>query len=60
MVRNMDLQYALMGLAYDLNLRMDSMSESEFVEFSHSRLNRIKIQYEQFKKFSSIEYTREH
>ena len=55
-----DLKYALIGFAYDLELRKDKMSEQEFIEFGKSRLNRLKIQYEQFLKFSTKEYRREH
>jgi len=55
-----DLKYSLNGLAYDLELRRDSMSEKEFIEFGMNRLNRLKVQYEQFLKFTTKKYRREH
>ena len=55
-----DLNYSLNGLAYDLELRRNSMSEEEFIEFGKSRINRLKIQYESFIKFSSRDYKRLH
>ena len=55
-----DLNYSLNGLAFDLELRRNSMSEQEFIEFGKSRINRLKVQYESFIKFNSKDYKRLH